>query len=240
MYEPSKLFYSRGLEPHERNSSPVLEASLLAAPPLRLGEAARASVAAGVDVLHVDVMDGRFGPEVAFGSAVIKALKREIGDAAPLDVHLLVEDVDRYVEAYLEAGADIVTICYETSDNPYKTLETIRKAGRCASLSLLPTTPISVLDELVPLLDLILIMAVHPGESRFLASVLTKVTRLREATAMQTARARIGVDGGIKNETLPSIMASGAEWIIAGSAIFGTGNIADNIGRLRELATLGS
>src|SRR3954464_7027887 len=123
------LFSSKGPELSQGPRAPVVAAALLGAPQLRLGEAARACVSAGADALHIDVMDGRFAPQITFGSSLVQALKQEIGDA-PLDVHLLVDDVDRHVGTYLAAGADILTIPFETSDNPYKALEAIRGAGR--------------------------------------------------------------------------------------------------------------
>ena len=236
MSNSARLFYSKDQDLSQGPRSPVIAAALLGAPPLRLGEAARACVSAGVDVLHIDVMDGRFGPYITFGSSVIQALKQEIGDAAPLDVHLLVDDVDRHVGTYLEAGADILTIPYEASDNPYKTLEAIQRAGRRAGLAILPATPISVIDELLPLVDLILIMTVHLGEGRFLAATLQKVQGLREVAAIRKSRIRIGVDGGVKNETLPLMVSTGADWIVAASAVFAGGNVTENVSRLRELA----
>lgn len=239
MSSSAGLFSSKDLELSHGLRAPVVAAALLGAPQLRLGEAARACVSAGADVLHIDVMDGRFAPQITFGSSLIQALKQEIGDAAPLDVHLLVDDVDRHVGTYLAAGADILTIPFETSDNPYKALEAIRGAGRRAGLAILPATPISAIDELLPLVDLVLVMTVHPGESRFLATSLQKVQRLREIAAIRKSAIRIGVDGGVKNETLPLMASAGADWIVAASAVFAGGNVKDNVSRLRDLAMVG-
>ncbi|MCK1635454.1 ribulose-phosphate 3-epimerase [Bradyrhizobium sp. 162] len=220
------------------NTHLIVAPALLAAPFLAIGDAARACSRAGADVLHIDIMDGRFAPSVTFGVSLINALKQQRDISIPLDVHLLIDDVDRYFEAYLAAGADILTIHFEASRNPYRTLERIRAARCQAGLAVLPATPVSAIQELLPLVDLLLIMTVHPGESRFIRSVVPKIELLR-VLANQGERAfRIGVDGGVRPDTLPSMVAAGADWIVAGSAIFNDKeDISANICDLRDLAT---
>lgn len=208
--------------------------SILSADFGRLADEVRAVVDAGADWIHVDVMDGRFVPNITIGPLVVKAL-RGITDH-PLDVHLMIVEPERYVDAFAEAGADVITVHAEACVHLQRTLAMIRAAGKKAGVSLNPATSERVLDYVWPYLDLVLVMSVNPGfgGQSFLPDVLPKIEALRARADQEAHDIHIEVDGGVKPGTARQVVAAGADVLVAGSAIYGQSDYAAAIAALRE------
>ena len=209
--------------------------SILSADFAKLGEEVAAICEAGCDLVHVDVMDGHFVPNITIGPDVVKAIKPHA--SKPLDVHLMIDPVDTYISAFADAGADIITFHPEAGPHPHRTVQAIKAAGCKAGVSLNPATPVSVLDHLMGDIDLILVMSVNPGfgGQSFIESQLDKIRTLR---AMITASGRdieLEVDGGVNRENAARIIEAGASMLVAGTATFkgGPAAYADNIAALR-------
>jgi ribulose-phosphate 3-epimerase len=209
--------------------------SILSADFAKLGEEVAAICEAGCDLVHVDVMDGHFVPNITIGPDVVKAIKPHA--SKPLDVHLMIAPVDTYISAFADAGADIITFHPEAGPHPHRTVQAIKAAGCKAGVSLNPATPVSVLDHLMGDIDLILVMSVNPGfgGQSFIESQLDKIRTLR---AMITASGRdieLEVDGGVNRENAARIIEAGASMLVAGTATFkgGPAAYADNIAALR-------
>ena len=190
-------------------------------------------VAAGVPALHLDVMDGDFVPNLTYGFPIVQAVRR-LTDL-PLDVHLMISTPLRYVERFVEAGADIVTIHVEAAANPRETLERIRSLGAAAGLALNPETPLSAIDSCLDACDLVLVMSVRPGfgGQEFEPVALDKLRTLR---ARLGADAVLEVDGGVNESTIASCAAAGADLFVVGSAIFGNTDYKASVRTLRDLA----
>jgi len=210
--------------------------SILSADFTRLGEAVRFVEDAGADLIHVDVMDGHFVPNLTIGPPVIKALKRVA--RVPLDVHLMVDDADGTIDWYLDAGADIVIVHIEASTHIHRTLQKIRAAGRGAGVSLNPGTPVSALAGIIGSVDVVLVMSVNPGfgGQAFIADAPTRVRAVRELAAAAGASVRIAVDGGIDATSAPLVAAEGASILIAGNAIFCAEDPAVALSAIRDAA----
>ncbi len=196
--------------------------SILSADFTRLGEQVAAAEAAGADMIHVDVMDGHFVPNITMGPLVVRALRRVT--ALPLDVHLMVEQPERHVEAFAEAGASALTVHIEASPHLHRTLQHIRALGCRAGVSLNPHTPAMMIDGVWGLLDLVLVMTVNPGfgGQRFLPEVLPKIAEVRARIDARQLHIDLAVDGGIEPEQTAGLaMEAGANLLIAGEAIFG-------------------
>ncbi len=207
--------------------------SILAADFARLGEEARAVAAAGADWLHLDIMDGHFVPNISFGPAVVKALRREV--AIPFDVHLMIAPADPYLAAFAEAGADLISVHPEAGPHLHRTLQTIRGLGKRAGVVLNPATPVQAVEHVLDLADLILVMTVNPGfgGQSFLESQLPKIAALRRMIDATGREIALQVDGGITAETAPRCIAAGADVLVAGTAVFGAPDYAAAITALR-------
>ena len=217
-------------------AEPVLIApSILSADFARLGEEVRAIDAAGADYIHIDIMDGHFVPNLTIGPGVVKALRPH--SARPFDVHLMVAPADPFIDAFAEAGADIVTVHAEAGPHLHRTLQKIRSLGRKAGVSLNPSTPAAAVEPVLDMVDLILVMSVNPGfgGQSFIASQLDKLRALRRLIEGQDRPIDLQVDGGINADTAPQAVAAGANVLVAGTAVFegGPDRYAANIRRLR-------
>lgn len=210
--------------------------SILAADFTRLGEEVARVQAAGVEYLHVDVMDGHFVPNITFGPPVVKALRGI--STVPLDVHLMIADPDRYLEAFVSAGAAIVTVHAEATPHLHRTVRRIHELGAKAGVAINPATPVHVLEEIVPELDLVLVMSVNPGFTGqvFLPASVRKIEAARTLIASRGGQAVVEVDGGIDQSTIAAVARAGAGIIVAGAAVFHTPDPAAAIAALRRAA----
>jgi ribulose-phosphate 3-epimerase len=214
---------------------PIISPSILSADFARLGEEARAVEAAGADWLHVDVMDGHFVPNITIGPEVVKAVKPHV--SIPLDVHLMIEPVDPYLEAFASAGGDILTIHPEAGPHLDRSIKRIRELGAKAGVALNPATPPEVIEWVMDDIDLVLVMSVNPGYGgqSFMASQLAKIARLRGMIDASGRDIVLEVDGGVNAETARRCVAAGATALVAGTAVFKGGPAAygPNIRALR-------
>ncbi|MBB3764757.1 ribulose-phosphate 3-epimerase [Sphingomicrobium lutaoense] len=214
---------------------PIISPSILSADFAKLGEEVRAIDAAGADWIHIDVMDGHFVPNITIGPGVVKALRPH--SDKPFDVHLMISPVDTYLEAFAEAGADIITIHPEAGAHTHRTLQAIRALGKKAGIVLNPGTHEDGLDYLLDLADLVLVMSVNPGfgGQKFIPSQLNKIEAIAEKVAKRGLDVTIEVDGGVDPETAPRCVDAGASALVAGTAAFrgGPSAYADNIKALK-------
>ena len=216
-------------------SGPLIAPSILSADFARLGEEVRAIDEAGADWIHIDVMDGHFVPNLTIGPGVVKALRPHT--AKPFDVHLMIAPVDPFLDAFAEAGADIITVHPEAGPHLHRTVQRVKALGKKAGVSLNPATPAKALDYVLEDLDLVLVMSVNPGfgGQKFIAGQLKKVEAVANRIAKQDLDVRLEVDGGIDAETARQAVSAGADVLVAGTAAFrgGAGDYSANIRALR-------
>jgi ribulose-phosphate 3-epimerase len=212
--------------------------SILSADFSRLGEEIKAVSSGGATVLHVDVMDGHFVPNITIGLPVVRSI-RKVTDIT-IDTHLMIDDPGRYAAKFAEAGADMVSIHVEADNHIHRTLCSIRDAGAKAGIAINPATPLVLLEEALPYADFILLMSVNPGfgGQSFIPTSLQKLRRLRQMIDDKGFKTKIEIDGGIDLENIASIVESGAEIIVAGSAVFGGGEPEMAVKELIEKGTV--
>jgi ribulose-phosphate 3-epimerase len=211
-----------------------ISASILAADALHLDRAVADAERAGVDWIHVDVMDGHFVPNLTMGPQVVEALRR--ATRLPLDVHLMIEEPDRYLEAFVSAGADWVSVHAEVARHLNRTLARIRELGAHPAVTLNPATPLDALDHALGDAEMVLLMSVNPGFAgqAFIPAVLPKIRALRRRIDEAGAGTMIEVDGGLNPETIGPVAAAGADVLVAGSAIFNSRPVEENVRALRR------
>ena len=212
--------------------------SILSADFARLADGVAAAEAAGADWIHVDVMDGHFVPNLTIGPPVVRALRRVT--SLPLDVHLMIETPGRYVEQFVDAGADLLTVHVEAVPHVHRVVERIRELGVRPGVSLNPGTALSALEEILPYVDLVLVMSVNPGfgGQRFIPTSTAKIARLRRTLDERSLwGVELEVDGGITPETASEVAAAGASVLVAGAAVYNReAGVAENIAALRAAA----
>jgi len=218
-----------------RTQSPIIAPSILSADFAKLGEEVRAIDAAGADWVHVDVMDGHFVPNITIGPDVVKALRSHT--ALPFDVHLMIAPVDPYIDAFIDAGADIVTIHQEAGPHVHRSVQAVKARGIKAGISLNPSTPEDTLDYLYDMLDLVLVMSVNPGfgGQSFIDSQLRKIDAIANRIDRLGLDIVLEVDGGVNQSTVQQVLDAGATALVAGSATFkgGPDHYSANIAALR-------
>jgi ribulose-phosphate 3-epimerase len=215
--------------------SPWIAPSILSADFARLGEEVRNVLEAGADIVHFDVMDNHYVPNLTIGPLVCQALRKH-GVTAPIDVHLMVKPVDRIVPDFAKAGATYITFHPEASEHVDRTIGLIREHGCRPGLVLNPATPVNWLDHVLEKIDMVLLMSVNPGfgGQSFIPSVLPKITKVREMIDRSGREIRLEVDGGVKVDNIGAVAAAGADTFVAGSAIFGAKDYRATIAAMRE------
>lgn len=217
-------------------SSPLkIAPSILTADITRLGDEVRAAEEGGADWIHLDVMDGHFVPNITIGPLVAAAVRGVTG--LTIDAHLMIEEPDRYIDAFGRAGVDLLTVHVETCPHLHRTVQSISEAGMRAGVALNPATPVEMLQEIVPYVDLVLVMSVNPGfgGQSFIPESLSKIRRVRALIDAVDRPVELQVDGGVSPETIASVAEAGATIVVAGSAVYNSSaSVAANLARLRQ------
>lgn len=208
--------------------------SILSADFSKLGEEVKSIEVHGADMVHIDVMDGMFVPNITFGMPIIKSIRNTT--KLPFDVHLMIEKPDRYIEDFVKAGADIITVHYEADKHIDRTINYIKSFGVKAAVALNPGTPVSNIKDLIPELDMVLIMSVNPGfgGQKYIKYSSNKIREVKELKDKLNPDLLIQVDGGVDATNIHEVVQSGANVIVAGSAVFKNNNVEENIKNLRE------
>ena len=209
--------------------------SILSADFSRLGEEIKAVEKAGADLIHVDVMDGHYVPNITIGPGVVSSLRKTT--SLPFDVHLMIEDPDRYIDAFVDAGSNIVTVHAEAVTHLHRTVQYIKATGARAGVSLNPSTPLVCIEEILPDIDLLLIMTVNPGfgGQKFISGMLPKIRKARELVQARGLEMAIEVDGGVTAENIGTLADAGADIFVAGAAVFGSPSYSDTIRKMKGI-----
>jgi ribulose-phosphate 3-epimerase len=209
--------------------------SILSADFSRLGEEIKAMEKAGADLIHVDVMDGHYVPNITIGPGVVSSLRKTT--SLPFDVHLMIDDPDRYIDAFVDAGSNIITVHAEAVTHLHRTVQYIKAKGVRAGVSLNPSTPLACVEEILPDIDLLLIMTVNPGfgGQKFISGMLPKIRKAREFAQARGLRMAIEVDGGVTTENIGTLADAGADIFVAGAAVFGSPSYSDTIGKMKGI-----
>ena len=221
-----------------QNGIVKLAPSILAADFARLGEQVTKAEKAGADRIHVDVMDGHFVPNLSMGAPIVQSLRRIT--RLPLEIHLMISDPDFFLDEFVEAGSDSFLVHWEGSNNLHRTVQRIKGLGKRAGVAINPATPASLLEEILPDLDQVLVMTVNPGfgHQTFLQSTLPKIRRVSQMIEQINPQCALEVDGGIDEATAPLAVDAGANVLVAGTSIFGANkNVRDAMEALREVVT---
>lgn len=207
--------------------------SILSADFSRLGEEVVAAERAGADLIHVDVMDGHFVPNITIGPLVVKAVKKIA--SIPLDVHLMIDNPDRYIKEFADSGADIITVHQEACVHLHRTIQSIKECGVKAAVSLNPATPVSQIELVLPYVDMVLIMSVNPGfgGQKFIPESLAKIRQLKDIINKNNYRAEIEVDGGVTIDNVAEVVQAGADIVVMGNAFYNSANYEETVRAVR-------
>jgi ribulose-phosphate 3-epimerase len=213
----------------------MLAPSILSADFLKLGEEIQAAETAGADMLHIDIMDGHFVPNITIGPFIVESIRKIT--SLPLDVHLMIEEPDKYLRDFIKAGADYLTVHYEASVHLHRTVQWIKESGVKAGVSLNPATPVWNLEHILPYTDLALLMSVNPGfgGQEFIPEVIEKIKILKKLLREKGLSTLIEVDGGVKIKNAPEIISAGADILVMGSAFFNSKDYGTVIKQFREI-----
>ncbi|HOD36976.1 MAG TPA: ribulose-phosphate 3-epimerase [Syntrophales bacterium] len=209
--------------------------SILSADFSRLGDEIMAVEAAGADLIHIDVMDGHFVPNLTIGPPVVASLRKVT--KLPFDVHLMIENPERYIDAFASAGSDIITVHVEASTHLHRIITAIREKGKKAGVSLNPATPLSAVEQILPEVHLLLVMTVNPGfgGQKFIEAMIGKIRRARDLAGVLNPSVMLEVDGGITLENIRAVREAGADIVVAGASVFGSGDYGKTIGDMKAL-----
>ncbi|NOZ69165.1 MAG: ribulose-phosphate 3-epimerase [Deferribacteres bacterium] len=208
--------------------------SILSADFSRLGEEIKAAEEAGADLIHVDVMDGRFVPNITIGPPVVKYVKKAAG--IPLDVHLMIEEPDRYIKAFSDSGADIITVHQETCVHLHRTIQSIKECNVKAAVSINPATPVGHIEPILSSVDMVLVMSVNPGfgGQEFIPESLQKIAHLKGMIDERNLSVEIEVDGGVNVDNVADVHRAGADIVVMGNAFYNSGDYAETVRTVRE------
>jgi ribulose-phosphate 3-epimerase len=212
-----------------------IASSILSADFSRLGEEIKAVEAAGADWIHIDVMDGRFVPNITIGAGLVASIRKTT--RLPFDVHLMIENPERFIDDFAGAGANTLTVHVEAATHLHRTVAMIREKGLRAGVSLNPATPLALVEPILPDIDLLLVMTVNPGfgGQKFIGGMIPKIAAARRMIERIAPEALLEVDGGVHLKNIRSIADAGADVLVAGSAVFGSGDYAATIGKMKGL-----